>query len=217
MNKTRFVCAMSVVLTLVGGAFCQTTLPTSRPTTLPTDLKPGKRLSGRIVKIEGADLVIRGLRMGDDGKLVAEDLLIATNDSTRFTMDIDRATFDDLKVGMLVVCASVPAHHDHPGFLLVSATSPGVSGIIMKVDANDLVLKLNRPANGETEITVPTDENTRVFYQQDLPHQHGFVEGKADGLETGMQVNVIPPTGTARKIFVPADRYGPDATQAGRL
>jgi len=86
---------------------------------------------------------------------------------------------------------------------LVRATSKSLSGVVIRLDGRNLILK-SQEQGQKKEVTVETDGGTRVFFGASGPGQATAAEGHLEDIKAEMRVKVLPDTGTARKIFVMA-------------
>jgi len=142
---------------------------------------------GTIVKIDGKNIVVKTGR-GD----TAKEVTVATDEKTEFVVDAEKGKLDDLKADMRVMITPETGTATK-----VVATSKGLNGQVVKVDGKNVIIKTGR---GDTakEVTVATDENTKVFI--------GDKAGKLEDLKADMRVTVLPETGTATKILAMAAR-----------
>jgi hypothetical protein len=194
---------VGVIFGVVGAYGTTYALPsTTRPTTTWSPDNPGTtNLNGTLVKVEDTTLTVHTIRKLRD-EVVIQDFLIPTDDNTQVIIDTDLGKLKDLKPGMIINCQSVPAVGSNPAKVIITATSMRLSGTIIKIDGNNLLLRGSRH-EGSKESTVVTDEDTRIFVP--APQPDGIiriVEGKLSDLQVGMRISVVPETGIAEKIFV---------------
>jgi hypothetical protein len=179
VRTSRIVFAAVVVLCIASVALCQTSRP-ARP--------PG--VMGTIVKVDGSNIVVSVRQRGAD----ATEKTVATDSKTVFMVDAEPAKLADLKPEMRVTITP-----DTGTAVKVSVRSRGLNGMIVKVDGKNVVV--NSRAGGETkEVTVATDEKTKVFVE-DKP-------AKLEDLKADMFVTVLPESGTATKIMTSPARGG---------
>jgi hypothetical protein len=83
-------------------------------------------------------------------------------------------------------------------------TTKCIQGRVIDVDGKKLIVNANLP-RGVKEVTVLTDDKTRVLFGQ---YEPGVLFppaklGKVEDLAPGMVVRLIPDTGPAAKIYTP--------------
>jgi hypothetical protein len=183
----RMLMAAGVVLTLAGMALCQASRP-ARSTSGPAS-RPASRM-GTVVKVDGANIVVSVRQRGAEPK----EETIATDSKTEILIDAEPAKLADLKAEMRVTITP-----DTGTATKVSVRSRGQMGTFVKLDGKNVVITSGRGEDA-TEVTVVTDEKTKVFIE-DKP-------GKLDDLKAGMFVTALPESGTATKILAGAARMG---------
>jgi hypothetical protein len=159
------------------------------------------RVRGTLVKVEGKSVVVRPAAGRLDG--ATEDMTFTTGENTRVSVDAGTGKLEDLKPGMRVeVSATGPGKVAES----ISGMSPQLTGQVVRVDGANLVLRrLDREPRGE-EVTVATDDKTKIVYVAGIPRTPR-APSLAD-LQPDMLVGVVPDTGTARTIIV-VTRAGP--------
>jgi len=137
-----------------------------------------------LVKVDGKNLLVT---VAAAKGAPAREMTVPTDDKTAFILDYEEgAKLADLKPGMTLTI--LPATGTAA---TVKAHVKGLYGKVVKVDGKSVVIM---PAKAKKEVAVATDDATRVV-----------IGGKVDklaNLKAGMEVKVIPPTGTAAKIAV---------------
>lgn len=159
------------------------------------------RVRGTLVKVEGKSIVVRPAPGRLDG--AAEDMTFATDENTHVSLDAGPGKLEALEPGMTV---EVSAGGPGKAAERILGMSPQLTGQVVRVDGANLVLRrLARERRGE-EVTVATDDKTRITYVAGIPRTPK-APTLAD-LEPDMLVGVVPETGTARTIIV-VNRAGP--------
>jgi RNase P/RNase MRP subunit p29 len=156
-----------------------------------------KSLSGMLILTAGKTLVVKV--KGKKGE-PDQEVKVVTDDNTKFIIDYEEGTLEGLKSEM-----DVTVTPDTGTAVTVKASVKGITGKVVKVDGNNLVITIKKQ-----EVTVATDDKTRIV-----------IDGKAGGrladLQADMQVKVIPETGTATKIIViPSKAAAAAAETAGK-
>lgn len=204
MRTTNWLLPLIVAAAIAPGAMSRAAGPTSRPT----------HVRGTLVKVEGNDLVIRPRPRAGTGTGAgattqpadagADDVTFAADSRTHLSIDGEPGTLDGLKPGMAMDIGYIPPSPRLPGVLTLIATSKSIKGILVKRDETNLVLSVNQPGAEPKEVTVVTDENTRVRFDAVKidGQRYPAHAGSLDDLKPGMKVRVIPETGTATKIFI---------------
>jgi hypothetical protein len=185
-------------------ALSQPAKPAPRPNMGPAS-QATKIASGILVKVEGDKLTIKA----PANKNGAETVDVTVDGKTIFIVDYDAGKLSELKPGMTILSvSSVPAGHDHPALTVVRAESPKCrQGRIADIDGTNVIVNANMPFGQKPkEITVPTDEKTRVLIGQLGPAAAYSPArlGTLDDLAPGMLVRIFPDTGTAAKIWTHA-------------
>jgi hypothetical protein len=183
MRLLKILLVVGLLTSVAGMAIgaAETPAGTPAPDTKAKVSKPTS-LSGMLVQTAGKTLVVRvkGKKGAPD-----TDVNVATDDNTKFLIDYEDGTLADLKPEMTVTITP-----DTGTAVDVKAHVKGVTGKVVKVDGRTLVITIKKQ-----EVTVTTDDKTRIV-----------IDGKAGGtladIQAGMQVKVIPETGTATKIAV---------------
>lgn len=189
MRSLRMVVALAMVVGLVGVALAQ---PARR----------ARPVMGELVKVEGANLVVKVTPRGGE----AREVTIVTDDKTTFTVDAEAGKLADLKAGMTVAVMLVEGTTDKAA--RVNATSKNVTGTVVKVEGPNVVLSVRQRGAEAKEVTVVTDEKTKILLLQrgergaPAPPKVGTLED----VKAGMRVTAIPETGTATKLLVSAVR-----------
>jgi hypothetical protein len=138
---------------------------------------------GTIVKVDGKNIIVKTGRRDN-----AKEVTVATDEKTEFVVDAEKGKLDDLKADMRVRITPETGTATK-----VVATSNGLNGQVVKIDGKNVIIKTGRGDNAK-EVTVATDENTKVFI--------GETASKLEDLKADMRVTVLPETGTAKKILV---------------
>jgi len=162
-----------------------------------------RAMIGTLVKVDGSNLVVNALQGPGEWK----EVTVVTDDRTELTVDHGPGKLADLRPGMRVSIIELPGT---PARLAVVATSSGLFGAVVRIDGRNVVLRARRPGGDRKEVTVVTDEKTKVIVLGVTlggVHYPGRVV-KVDDLKTGMQVQVLPVTGTAAKIIVSPASWG---------
>lgn len=144
--------------------------------------KAAANLHVTLVKVDGKSLVVKvkGAKGQPD-----KEMTIATDDKTKFLLDYEDAKLADLKPDMTLTVKPATGTATW-----VSAHVKGLTGVVVKVDGQNLVLTVKTK-----EVTIATDAKTKIVID-------GKAGGKLADLKAGTQVKVIPETGTATKIAV---------------
>jgi len=174
VNLLKMLLVAGLVLGVAGMAAAQDAKPKEAP-------KP-KSLHGVLTKVDGKNLLVKV--KGKKGE-ADKDVTVATDEKTKFLVDYEEGKLEDLKAEM-----TVTATPDTGTATEVKAHVKGAFGSVVKVEGKNLVIKST--AKDKKEITVATDEKTRVV-----------IDGKPaklEDLKPGMKVKAIPETGTATKI-----------------
>jgi hypothetical protein len=154
------------------------TAPTPAPTPKPTSLH------ATLVKVDGENLLVK---VAATKRTPEKEMTVATDQKTTFILDYENAALADLKPDMTLTI--IPATGTAT---TIKAHVKGLYGTIVSVDGKNLVIKATKTKKQET---IATDDKTVVV-----------IDGKAGNsladLKAGMQVKVIPATGTAAKIAV---------------
>ena len=190
MKNLRMLSAAGVAFAVAGAALCQGTSPATRRAPVFS------RVMGRLVKVDGKNLIVSVRQRGGEPK----EVTVATDDKTEFNVDYEPGKLTDLKPDMRVSVIAMPARDTKPAGLMVVATSGSLSGTVVKVDGKNVVLRVRQRGAEPKEVTVGTDEKTRVLIPG-VGRAPGKV-GKLEDLKAGMRVNVLPQTGTAAKIII---------------
>ncbi len=178
--------------------------PATRPTSIAT---------GNITKLDGNSLTVDSRRPGPTGPVT-----VLADDNSQVMLDGQRAYLDDLKERMFVDVTSFPATARFPAKLLISASSPRLSGTVVRLDGRNVIVRVTKPDGTSSEVTVPTNDQTKITVPgtmmgfQLTPSRSIHLEE----LVEGTRVRVLPETGTAERIDVlPARRSTtrPVATQ----
>jgi hypothetical protein len=190
--RTLSVLLVALLVLLAGNrAPAQTTRPTSRP------LAP---VMGTLASIDGNNLVIEVRFRGGE----ANDVTVPTDENTQFQIDGDPGKLTDLMPGMQVTAASGPGTAKRPPHVMVVAISKGINGTITKIDGGKLMLHVVHPGNHTEDLTISTDEKTRVRFLGGTVNgtfEQGH-DGKVDDLKAGMRVKMLAENGVAVKVFV---------------
>jgi hypothetical protein len=157
---------------------------------------------GTLVRVDGNDLIVNARQMGGESK----EVTVATDDKTEFNVDCEPGKLTDLKPDMRVSITPGPVRASQSVRLMVVATSIGLMGTVVKVDGMKVVLRVRQPGAEPKEVTVGTDEKTKVFLLG-AGRVPGKV-GKLEDLKADMTANVLPETGTAAKIIAGPARGG---------
>jgi hypothetical protein len=152
-------------------------------------------VTGTLVKVDGRDLIVRVRQNNGEPK----EISLPTDDHTEFRVDGEVGTLDDLRAEMAVSIS--PTGRGVPGAakLLVKATSKSLSGVVVKVEGRNIVIKAQQEGE-KKEMTVETDGRTKVVFGGE--NAAGQREGTVAEIGAGMKVKVLPDTGVARKIVV---------------
>jgi ribosomal protein L21E len=181
MKSLRMLLIAGFVLSIAGVVWTQEGA-TSRP----------NGIGGTLVKVDGKSLVVKVRQRNAEAK----EVTVATDDKTTFVVDAEAGKLEDLKADMRVFIT--PAEGTATK---VVATSKGLNGTVVKVDGKNVIVKVRQQGAEAKEVTVATDENTKVFV--------GEKAAKLEDLKADMRVTVLPETGTAKKILaMPARRAG---------
>ena len=180
MRLLKMLLAVALIAGAARMAIGQTgTAPTPAPTPKPTSLH------ATLVKVDGENLLVK---VAATKTTPAKEMTVATDRKTAFILDYEEgAKLSDLKPDMTLTI--LPATGTA---VTVRAHVKGLYGVVVKVDGKNLVIKATKTKKEET---VATDDKTVVV-----------INGKAGNsladLKAGMQVKIIPATGTAAKIAV---------------
>ena len=158
----------------------------SMPTTQPF------RVSGKLARVEGNNLVINQ----PQNRGLTKEVIVTTDDNAEFHVDYGPGKLTDLKPGMNITAQLFPAWRTRPAKLMVSASSSGQMGTVVRVEGRTLVLMIFQREGGPKEVTIDTDEKTKVLNLE--PGKVGTVED----LKAGMRVDVWPVKGMAEKISI---------------
>jgi hypothetical protein len=146
------------------------------------------------------------LKVAQRGRTETEQV-IQIDDDTRFTVDQVSGTLADLEPGMRIVAVQQKASATRPERLTVTAFSEPLRGRVTKVDRTGVLLSVQTAEGTPAEITVLTDERTQVVqYTKSAngPYQVSAIPLKDLAIDT--IVEVLPKTGTARRISIPLMR-----------
>ena len=155
---------------------------------------PGLRAMGTLVKVDGTSIVVRNPPNRAAG--AQGDMTFATDENTRFLVDLDKGALADLKPEMRV---TVTGRRAGEPLEAVVATSTGLFGTVVKADGPKLVVRVSA-RGGAREETAETDDKTRVVFFARLPGTPA--SPTVADVKPGMLVNVLPRTGKAEKIIV---------------
>jgi hypothetical protein len=149
--------------------------------------------SGRVVKVEGNNLIVAPLRSE------ANQITIPTDANTVVVIGRGEANLADLQPSMLVtVTPSEGVAERIVGIRTVSATTAraaSLQGQVVKVDGNTVIVKTITMLGAEAnDVVVPTDGKTTITLERRF--------GALEELKPGMWVVVRPPTGTAASVDV---------------
>jgi len=209
MKRLRMLLAAGIVFSVTGAALCQTNRPATMPASMPASMP--SPVMGTLVKVDGNNLIVNARQRGGEPK----EMTVATDAKTEFIVDGESGKLTDLKPEMEVGIRPSPATAARPARLMVVASSRGLMGTVVKVDGKNVVLRVRQRGGEAKEVTVGTDEKTKVFFLGD-DRALGKV-GKLADLEAGTRVNVLPETGTAAKIICSGrDRGRPGSMPASR-
>ena len=189
MKNLRLLLAAGIMFSVTGAALSQTGRSATTPKSRPLGVM------GRLVKVDGNNLIVNVSQK-------PKEVTITTDDKTEFHVDYEPGKLADLKPEMGVYIISGPTSRTKSARLMVVATSRGLAGRIVKVDRRNVVLRVSRRGSEPREVTVPTNEETKVLFVG-----RGRVEGKLGKLEDlkpDMRATAIPRTGTAVKIITAA-------------
>ena len=189
MKALGLLLAMATVFNMTTLALCQEPAPATRPA----------RLMGTLVKVEGRNLIVNA-RQGTGEK----EVVVALPDDAEIRIDGEIARLEDLKPQTRLTILPTPATTRRPARLLVSATSRGLPGTIVRIDGASVIMTTRQPGAEPREVTVVTNEQTQVIFPG-VTANGVFQEprrGKFDELKPDMRIQVIPESGPAAKIYV---------------
>jgi len=186
MKIVKSIVALGLLLGILTSALADT----------PKHIGRAATVNGIIARMDGRDLVVRVKQPTGEPK----ELTFPTDDNTEVRVDGDAGTVDDLRPDMIVQITSAVRNVPGPA-RLVKATSKSLSGVVMRLDGRNLVIKAQEQGE-KKEVTVETDSRTRVFFGASGAQQATASEGRLEDIKPEMRVKVLPDTGTARKIFV---------------
>jgi hypothetical protein len=179
------------------GGIAQTSNSASPPA--PEAVKPPTRVIGILVKVNPDSLVLTRALNNETNQV---NVPLPPNPEVR--MDGETRSIADLQPGTQVSVISFPPTETRPGRAVVVALSKGISGTVVKVEGENVILRQAGPGAKPGEITVHTDTNThvRVLGAFVPGNMSGPRNGTLADLKPGMRVKVIPETGTAARIVV---------------
>jgi len=153
-------------------------------------------VNGILVKVDGRDLIVRVKQRTGEPK----EITLPTDDYTEVRVDGDAGTLDDLRPEMAV--SITPMGRGVPGAakLLVRATSKSLSGVVLKVDGRNLLIRAQQEG-AKKEVTVETNASTKIMFANG-GELGSAREGNFEDIKPEMKVKVLPDTGVARKIVV---------------
>jgi hypothetical protein len=225
VKKLTMALAAGMLLSLVGMVHSQATNPASMPVLPALGQLP---VTGRLVKVIGNNLVIdagrvirntpttiAGSAAGGRRVIIAppapgepNEVTVVTDDRTQFDVNYEIGTLGDLKPGMSIIARLGPLPDNQPVRLFVAATSASLMGIVVKLDGQNVIVRVTQPDGQRKDVTVGADEKTRVVYlggsardRTGLKLVPGQVGQLAD-LEPGTRVKVFPETGLPEKIVI---------------
>lgn len=159
-----------------------------------------KTVFGTLARIDGADLMLTLDNAPSYGDAVPPtqpvgEITVKTDARTYFNLDAESASFKDLAPGMRLSITTDPGS---PPQIAVVASSKSLMGVFVQRGNNSIVVRVKRQP-----VTVATDDQTTVvFMSWTLNGQHDDGgRGTLADLKPGMHVNIVPDTGTARKII----------------
>jgi len=156
-------------------------------------------LNGILVKLDGRDLIVLVKQVRGEPK----EITIQTDDSTEFRVDGEAGTLDDLRPDMPVHIMLGIRNVAGP-VRMVRATSKSLSGLVIRVEGRNLVIKAQ--GQGDTEVVVETDGRTQFFLPEPEAQKSSTpATGRLEDIKAGMRVRVTPNSGAARKIIVMAN------------
>lgn len=221
MKSPSLLVAAGIVFSLTAAALCQPESPRTMRAPIVS------RVMGTLVKVDGSNLIVRKLGAG------REEVTVPTDDKTKFSVDFGPGKLADLKPGMRVSIIAEPAWPTKPARLMVMATSRGLTGTVVKVDGKNVVLRVRQPGGEPTEMTVATNEKTKVLVAG-IRLGGVFYPGKTiklEDLRPDMRLEVLPGAEAPKTIMVgplldgrpiplltpmPAAVYGPLAKVDGK-
>ena len=195
------LCAGAIFLGAVGDTSGQTqpgatTEPAAATSPASDAANQPKPMSGSILQITGKELQIKPYDFGDIYAMTFD------TDGAVITIDSEPATIADFKVGMAVDLVHRPVSPGGAVKLFVNGYGPSLYGTLMKIEGKKLIFRQIAPSANPDIVTVATDEQTRVMAG---PRRMYEVARPLSDLQPGREIEIVPDTGTAKKIFVYPD------------
>ena len=164
----------------------------------PKHVGRGATVNGILVKLDGRDLIVRVRQASGEPK----EITLPTDDNTEVRVDGDAGTLDDLRPEMMVQITSAVKNVPGPA-RMVRATSKSLSGVVIRLEGRNLVMKTQ--GKNERETIVETDSRTQIIFAEPGAEKLSTsATGRLEDLKAGMRAKVLPDTGMARKIYVTA-------------
>jgi hypothetical protein len=162
----------------------------------PNRVSRAATVNGIIVRLDGRDLIVRVKQASGEPK----EITLPTDDNTEVRVDGDAGTLDDLRPEMMVQITSAVKNVPGPA-RMVRATSKGLSGVVIRVEGRNLVMKTQ--GKNEREVVVETESRTQIIFAEPGAEKSSTsITGRLEDIKAGMRVKVLPDTGMARKIYV---------------
>ncbi|HQY89429.1 MAG TPA: hypothetical protein PK402_12325, partial [Tepidisphaeraceae bacterium] len=163
--------------------------------------QPSKIVSeaaGELIRIEGQNLVIQSMWKSTDG----EPVVVVTDAETRFLLDVKPSSLEQLTEGMDLTALQFSRKDDKP-VLEVVAWSPSNTGMITKIDGNQIHLSRTHSGREPVELIVTFNEETIITrlpsYRDGEWHP---ISVTGDDLRENMLVKAMPPKGIAQRLFI---------------
>jgi len=171
-------------------------VPDAVPATMPANGRAGRIAMGSLVAVAGSRLIVAS---DPRGPAAAPFIAVETDGNTSLWIDGADSPIAELKLGMHIDATWLPPTRRRPARVQISATNASLAGTVVRVEDNKLILKTR-----DGEVTFTMDDQTRIRYPfmtfagKPMPQPDGDVSD----LRPGVEVKVVPPTGTAKKIYL---------------
>jgi hypothetical protein len=158
----------------------------------PTTKPKAQDVRGKIVKIDGTNIIVLTHEQGQELK----EVTVQTDDKTIVTFETRKAKFEDLKAGMGVYITPAEGVAKKVNAWRIKHTEPPgkkdhYKGIVLKVEGADVTIRAN-VSGKETDVTLKTDDNTDIM-----------IDGKEStiaGLKANIRATAHAVDGAAYKI-----------------
>jgi len=198
MMALGMLCGTAIFLGATSGAAGQTQPSATTEATAATspasdETDQPQPMSGSLLQIDGKNLQIKPYNFGDIYAMTFD------TDGAVITIDSEPATIADFKVGMTVDFVHRPVSPGGPVKLFVNGYGPSLYGTLVKLDGKKVIFKQIVPSTNPDLVTAITDDNTRIMAG---PRTMYEVARPLSDLQPGREIEIVPDTGTAKKIFV---------------